>query len=142
MSAFIVSKATIDAIVTFAAAHRSVAPQVLHYEKINGVAAETKLGRMLLEENERSIRYRYPQTTGPSDMPGPVDYDGAERYFYAKRFEPIAAIEIVKLCDCLEYQSCEHPEWKDSEACRILALIRESAVMEIPGYDKAPWGLP
>lgn len=140
MSAYIVSKATIDALVTFAAKHRaSVAPGILHYDKINGVKTETKLGRMLLEENERSVSHRYPNEE-TRRLQRPVDYDGAERYFFARReVEPIV---IVKLCDHLSYQSCEHPQWQESDACRILKAIRHAATLEIPGYDAAPWGLP
>ena len=52
-----------------------------------------------------------------------------------------SAIEILKLVDSLEYQSCEHPEWERSEARKCLHRITGFAVSQLPGYAIAPWSI-
>lgn len=85
----------------------------------------------------RSVRYRYPE--GP--LPGPIAFedtpvmcDGRLRLY--KRLTPV---QVIKACDCLNYQSCEHPEWETSEAKRLLDGIREAAISSLPGYSQAEW---
>lgn len=85
----------------------------------------------------RSVRYRYP--SGP--LPGPIAYDDTpvvcdERLRVYNRLSPV---EVIKACDCLSYQSCEHPEWESSEAYKLLEAIREAAIGQIPGYSEASW---
>ena len=36
--------------------------------------------------------------------------------------------DVIRACDCLDYQSCEHDGWERSEAYAILQAIRNRAV--------------
>lgn len=78
-----------------------------------------RLGEILMAENVRSVRSRYPHMV-PGDSPG---------YTY----RPVSELKpdwVVKACDGLAYQSCETEDWRDSLACKILDAIRKSAVRE------------
>ena len=93
----------------------------------------TAIGRMLLEENERSVAYRYP------DEPAMVGWV-ADGY----RFRRVAGLEADSvtgfgLVACLRYQSCEHPEWKRSEAYRFCEGFERAMISRLPGMDSAPW---
>lgn len=127
MSAWIVSKRHIDAIVTAA----------INAGLSRGKTAD-QLGDMLWRENVASVSYRYREAR--PDV------------FY--RFEPNALNDpwsLVKQLDCYDYQSCEHPEWEDSEACAIVndlrAHIVKSLGMPLEYYKDAeqwggaPWGI-
>jgi hypothetical protein len=51
-------------------------------------------------------------------------------------------VSIIKACDCLDYQSCEHDEWEQSEAWLIMYTIHKFAGRRTAGYDDAPgWEL-
>ena len=50
-------------------------------------------------------------------------------------------VEIIKLCDCYDYQSCETRDWETTEAFAICAALRAAAIDSLPGYEDAPWGL-
>jgi hypothetical protein len=52
-----------------------------------------------------------------------------------------SALQIVKLCDCLDYQSCETEDWRDSDACKLLSRIRDAAINALPGYDDVKWAI-
>jgi len=122
MSAFIVPHAHIDALVSWAVHHRvplfpaGITPAV--------VAA------FLFEENCRSVDYRYGEVN-------PRDY----RYENRPGARELSPVQILKACNCLEYQSCEHPDWEDSRARACLASIRAQAVRMLPGYEDADWTL-
>ena len=81
------------------------------------------LGRMLLRENIASVAYRYPDDTF-DELPG-----------------SFSVVEVLKAIDCYEYQSCEHPQWKHSEAHAFCAALRRRLIGTLPGYDEAPWGI-
>lgn len=103
------------------------------------------VGKMLWDENIRSVRYRYPNT---ENLPGPIGesyeyvhdwtYDGEQyvRVLHLLRIDPLA---VLKACDCLDYQSCEHPGWDGSEANAFLEALRKAAYRAIPGYENAAW---
>lgn len=100
------------------------------------------IGEMLIKENLSSIHARYPDTiTDPESTPGPVDQYWLEPYtladpFFAKR---LTAIEALKALDCYEYQSCEHPEWEQSEAHEFCERFRHALIGCLDGYEDAPW---
>jgi hypothetical protein len=45
----------------------------------------------------------------------------------------------LKAISCYEYQSCEHPGWRKSEAHAFCEALRDMAIGCLPGYDDAPW---
>jgi hypothetical protein len=98
-------------------------------------------GQMLWDENRSSVQYRYPDCEG-NNLPGPVgcdfDYGTHEIDMGKPNYSPV---EILKACHCLEYQSCEHPHWEESEARFFLVNIREAQERLMPGYEEAPWGI-
>jgi len=89
------------------------------------------VGQMLWEENAKSVSYRYKEakkTLGP--------YHRRRHY---RAFDPI---QLYKACECLGYQSCEHPEWDTSDAKACLDALRSCAIHSHEDYDKANWGPP
>lgn len=118
MSAYVVSDRTINALLAFAVAHR--------VSDFNDPAAA---GNILLAENQRSVNYLYGEHT-----PAPVlKYDAGE---------PVPElVQVLKLIDCVEYQSCETPDWVTTPAFQLLNHLRSKATGLLPGYDAAEWGL-
>ena len=125
MSAFVVPNIHIDAILSFA---RLAARKLrrLPIDVIGPVSWDspehlTHIGRVLQAENIRSVNYRYAST------------DAGERPYTAFRVypRPVSAMMALKACDCLNYQSCETPDWQQTEACALLKLIRNEALQQL-----------
>ena len=55
---------------------------------------------------------------------------------------PFSAVQVIKACNCLDYQSCEHDGWEASEAKSFLDSLISAACHRLPGYDAAEWGPP
>lgn len=130
MSAFIVTRAHIDLLVSAALRYRVGVihgPDGKEVFTCNDNTAD-ELGRLLWTENHRSVNYRYREKTKAPD------------YYFRERaaFSPVEAIKAVH---CFEYQSCEHDGWEDSTAKRICERIIRAATHALPGYDDAPWGV-
>ncbi len=94
------------------------------------------LGTMLIAECVASVAYRYHSD---DDLPGPVDRYYERPYRFAPPSPMPTAIEGLKLLDCYEYQSCEHPGWATSEAASFCEALRRSLIHKLAGYDAAPW---
>lgn len=99
------------------------------------------LGDMLVRENVRSVSYRYPNDdVEAGELPGPIDAYYLGPYVYrSPSFIPTPG-QVFKAIDCIDYQSCEHPEWRTSEACAFLRVLREAYCARVDGYEEAPWG--
>jgi len=66
------------------------------------------VGQMLVDENAASVNYRY-------------DEDDAYIYAYQQpQHTTWTDVEILKALDCYQYQSCEHPAWRDMPSPRLL----------------------
>jgi len=52
----------------------------------------------------------------------------------------LAPIEILKNCNCFDYQACEVNRYRYTPAYRMINDIRGAAIRNLPGYDKASWG--
>jgi hypothetical protein len=131
MSAWIVSKKHIDALVT-AYLHSQ------YFDSQRTAEENDRIGQMLWDENHRSVNYRYKEAMLPPSY----------------KFEPCSTFEnkdgskvkldniaLCKLIDCYEYQTCEHKEWATSEACSFCNALRKRLVMRTDGYEDAPWGI-
>lgn len=97
------------------------------------------LGALLLRENARSVGYRYDNLSA-DDLPGPCDQSRVWRY----RFRPVDASLlrpdwVLMQCRCVEYQSCEAPDWQQTPAHAVLEAIRADAIDVIT--EGAPWGI-
>jgi len=137
MSAFIVGHDHIDGLLTFATGKKYGSP-VSYYLPGGRVDITeqnaTEIGRILLTENERSVKYRYPGETTDT-LPGTIGEDAVSYKF--KPFYGLPAVAILKACSCYDYQACETDDYQESVACKIIDAIRGRAITSLPGYDDA-----
>ena len=129
MSAFICSHGHINAIVRFACRHNITTYYDNPCRRWSVAGQEQETADLLFAENVKSVNYRYKEespTTG-------ILYDP-----FAPDLRPI---EVIKACDCLDYQSCEHPGWQSSLACKLLTDIQHQAISLLPGYAKVRWDI-
>lgn len=138
MSAFLVSDNHINFMVSFSLA--AFRDDIDTYYSRTWEEPE-KLGAMLHTANVRSVDYRYPQNAHED----PEAYT-ADVYRYKYTPGVSASVEniakLFKALDCYEYQACEFPTWKESDAYALCQQIRNMAIRALPGYDAAPWGIP
>jgi hypothetical protein len=158
MSAYVVDPRTIDYLVAWAQRHRyqrsglqvriprtlakADLPAWLDYQPGDSFYAVSvradELGQLLMAANVKSVRHRYPDCP-TDDMPGPVDQRNVWRYRFTPIQADLNAAWVIKSCDCLDYQSCEVEDWRDSLAYAVVQAIREDAIGELT--DDAPWGV-
>jgi len=146
MSAYIVDRATIHALV-----HAATWDQEGLYvywgnpgrhEKYDSSNADA-LGEILTRANVASVSYRYPNDS-PEDLPGRVDLEWASPYVYplydSMRWPKPDPGYVFAMLSCYEYQTCERPDWSESQAYAICDAIRRAWCKRVPGYDVAGWG--
>jgi hypothetical protein len=161
MSAYVVSKAEIDALVNGALRGASDSPgywlpagskfsywwhdapgETSRYGTPGGHREVTHenasdIGQMLVLECVRSVGYRYPDSdAGAGDLPGPCDAYYLEPYVYPARVGELPRLStgaLASLIGCFEYQSCEHPEWRESEAFAFCATLKDRLLRALPG---------
>lgn len=120
MSAWICSNRHINVVTT---AYGQIA-------KIDDPIELQRIAELLLAENYRSVNRRYGLNNEPESI--------------VFRSEPVPPIGQNKAAACLDYQSCEHKGYEDSEAFQIIKAVLDNT----PGYDnhvdgkKFPWGYP
>lgn len=143
MSAYVVDKAHINAMVQFGLLHIPQYHGPLSW-RYNGMAryltreTSNTVGQMLLDENIQSVRYRY-QDSAITDLPGRTDAEYLLPFEAYPIYNLPTSVEALKLIACYEYQSCEHPEWPTSEAFAFCEALRDQAINTLEGYDEAPW---
>jgi hypothetical protein len=108
--------------------------RALHREATH--AAADSIGRMLALENASSVLYRYPDHDNSEFVPVWTTDDS---YTYPSNVHRPSIVQGLKLIDCYEYQSCDHPGWKNSEARRFCEALRSYLIGQLEGYDEAPW---
>ena len=146
MSAYIVSKAHIDAIVTFAVGGTRRVGTVKRLTEDNGHGdyvsssdyTPNQIGAALWAENHASVDCRYCEST-----PVPT-YAFRPKCHGSACSEPtrlLTPLDIIKLCHSHTYQSCEHPGWEASFASDFLKRVIAAAIAALPGYDNAFWGI-
>lgn len=130
MSAFVVSHNHINALVAFAI-RQEYGGRPSYYFKGERCFYEPEswIGQVLLDENIRSVNHRYEEQTPPEPY----------KFYWPVFKAVISPLQAIKACACLDYQSCETPDWQDTRAYAILQDIRERAIRELPGYDEAHW---
>ncbi len=97
------------------------------------------LGRLLWEENARSIRERYPDSH--EDMVGGVWYAHPLQATLECLPAP-ESLQVLQACACFEYQACEASDWEESEAFAVVQALRKAAIYRLPGYEDRAWGAP
>lgn len=142
MSAFIVGKTHIDALVSAGEGRDSV--RWWHENNSHQLTRDQRdaVGRMLWLENQRSVAYHYPND-GDGDWPGPTGLTLAtiEGYIFTRSRAGLDLAGMLKQIDAYEYQSSEHPGWVTSEARAYCDGLRRYLICRLPGYENAPWGL-
>jgi hypothetical protein len=90
---------------------------------------------MLWKENLTSVAYRYPADRD-GDRPGPENFRDSDVDTYRFRCYPgqVDPEVVATAATSLAYQSCEHPDWAASAACRWVTRLREHANERIPAY--------
>lgn len=128
MSAFIVSDRHINTIVAFTQTpqfqHRT--SSYYHNGERHPFPDPTRLGQILLDENYRSVNFRYKEDTQPRTF----------HYQPSPTSPPL--VHIFSLISGLDYQSCECEDWKDTVAYALLDHIKNIAITSLPGYRDAP----
>jgi len=149
MSAFIVSKSHIDALILLGLRLPYPSASPLRWSRIfnqwdsnttGELTHETlhEVGQMLVDCCVASVSYRY-QDSVHEGLPGPCDAYYSRPYAW----EPVtvcpSAVQGLKLISCYEYQSCEHEGWKTSEGKSFCESLQGKLITELPGYDGADW---
>lgn len=129
MSAFVVSQNHVSAL-----AHYAVVKKVW----LDGRSATQddfkSIYKVLAAENVRSVCCRY-EDDKPENYAAFVSGRGVKPHVV------LDAVQVVKLADCLEYQSCETENYRETEAYKLLNRIRSAATYSLPGYDDAKWAI-
>lgn len=151
MSAFICGQDHFKALAIFASTRGhyglNVDPRYIEGLKEGAPATDqaelaTRFANILYHENIRSVSFRYsdePYETLPGPIEKPVMITVNNRDLANRKYLDLSPVALLKMCDCLEYQSCETPTWDDTIAYRVLLHLRKAAVHALPGYDNAPW---
>lgn len=142
MSAYVCSDAHIKALAIFAVrkVHGSLNVDPRYVDGAKDIASRspevvaTRYAAMLLAENVRSVRRRYADDLGDYDE---IQITPSE----VLRPAAITPVVILKLCACLDYQSCESDDWQTTKAHALLQQIKDAAIRLLPGYEEAPWGI-
>ncbi len=165
MSAWLVFPDHISYLVTCAL---ELAPDgflVFGHDRLLTPDTKDAIGQLLMDENVRSVGYRYSRDTF-DELPGPVDKTGIRDYRHIELTLPFDPIVLLKQLDCYEYQSCECPDWPETEASAFCQVVRALAEATLPAalqrlersrwsssaqlipayrnsdaYDAAPWGI-
>jgi hypothetical protein len=93
----------------------------------------TTLGRALLAENTRSVMARYRGE----------DHGGKEATngYTFRRIRPdlVTPIQVLKACDCFDYQACETRDYSERWAAKWIERLRGTMIPSLPGWDQAQW---
>ncbi len=87
--------------------------------------------KVLYKENIKSVNYRYNEKTR---LPKLDDVEPKTNF---------GVYDVIKLIHCLDYQSCEHPDYYKSPAKKILDTLLlnmfENTLKDNANYDRAKW---
>ena len=105
---------------------RHIATLVHHYIKHGGEGIPAVLANYLKAENIRSVNYRYSReySVTPCSLEDVVD--------------GLAFNDLVALCECLDYQSCEPPDYHPELLNTITALFKSKCRH---GIKSAMWSI-
>jgi hypothetical protein len=143
MSAFVVDKVHIDAMVWAALAATSYGRPFSWYwnDARNEVTTENadEVGQMLIDQCVKSVSHRYSGAK-LTDLPGPCDAYWVVPYHYKPPVIKPELVESLKNIRHYEYQACEDEDWEATTAYAFCLSLTESLIMKLQGYEAAPWG--
>lgn len=135
MSAFVVSKLHIDGLIK-AGLELTRPSERLRWHWDNpgrsawlDVETADRVGQMLWDENLRSVNYRYTEQT---EVPT-YTYERLPGLVTVQQHLPV----VFKMLHCYEYQSCEAPDWRKTQAYAFVRSFTDRLTSMIPGYDRA-----
>lgn len=114
MSCFICNDYHISVLANYAAVQQLT---YRHNNKTKEANDAAIIGLILHKENVRSYNYRY-------DKHLPTTYF---TFRYSVQEKPFHESVIISAANCLDYQSCERPDWERSEARAIITAIKARA---------------
>jgi hypothetical protein len=127
MSAYMVSDLHLNAIVTYAS-NNSVS--VFIGNKWFDVRCnEQRIIAILETANKESLHVRY----GDDDVTTGIKYKITDKYQ--------SPMQIIKLCDCFNYQACEVNDYEHTPAAAIIKAIIHNAINNLPGYGDLEWSV-
>lgn len=124
MSVFVLTDYEFSQIVKFCTIHKFYSPEGIREE--NGMISYRAIGDILKQENVKSVNYLHRENNVL-----PFNYEDIPQK------DILTPVQLFGLLDCLEYQSCEHPGFKDSQAFAIINRLRKLAGTLLDGYS---WG--
>lgn len=130
MSAYVLSDEHLDAILTgfklnLISDSISVKGKMI---LLDSDKALSDVGQILKDENYRSVNARYNEK----------ELSTQYQYKVANKYSPV---ELLKLCDCYDYQACKAGDYTETLACEVIDCIRRRLIKLLPGYDDAMWGI-
>lgn len=139
MSAYIVSNETITAIVQ-GLQRKEFSSSLTDPETMQQYNARTNpqmVGQILLNQNYKSVNYRYNEDAKPRKftMTYRVDEKGYR--------DDYTLAEIYGSIRCYTYQACENPEWHDSEIDYTLRALKDDLAEKMAEKlgEEMPWGI-
>lgn len=120
MSCFVCSDRHLQVLVSFLDAK----------EGLYGTTAQEALDN-LGRVNLAAINHRYA---------GDLEFEPS-KYKGSAQWTMFSPVQILKLCDCYEYQADGHPEWDLTAAPHLINRIRSRAIDSLPGYKEAEWSI-
>jgi hypothetical protein len=130
MSAYVLGDENFDAII--AACKRCFGSNLFVLGKTFNLDSEeecSQIGQILKDQNYASVNARYKEKTE------------IDPYKYKASSELYSPVQILKICDCYDYQACETGDYRESLACDIVDTLRLKLITLLPGYDDAKWGI-
>ena len=104
---------------------------LFHKAKLSGFDKEqlSKKAEMLARANIDSVNYRYTGNFWGNDA---IQYImNVKKLVLQDDYEPLELIELINMIDCLDYQSMEIPNYKNSESCKFLIEMKEFIINRI-----------
>jgi hypothetical protein len=144
MSAYICNPEHFGILAAYAVQNRCVISEWRHALTADLQEAQ-RVARELARENIRSVATRYPNHQD-GDRPGPGLKDAeleeaAALYagYFIQHPQRLKPVQVIRLCEGLDYQSCETDDWKETLAYHQVEWIKSTAIHQLPGYDHAQW---
>ena len=121
MSAFVVSNKHLNTIISYA----------IEKEYFYGIDGSPEaMGEILFNENIRSVNYRYGD-----------EIENNTYQFERVNVSEFTARGIIKLVKCLDYQSCECPDYEQTKAFKALRSLVWNLSSELPEEEGLPWAI-
>jgi hypothetical protein len=122
-----VSDLHLNAIVAYASRHAGSVR--INNERINITGNEQRIIDILETANKESLHVRY----GDDDVATGIKYKMTDKYQ--------SPMQIIKLCNCFNYQASDVNDYERTPAATITNAIIKSAIYNLPGYDDLAWSV-